>query len=437
MHEVKLNLLTMTLPPLNLPILALLTVVSLGRAADQPAAPLAPLNGDFAKFDARARAGERLNVVFLGGSLTWGSGSSDPELFSYRALVSKDLEEHYPAAHFTFWDAAIGGTSSNLAAFRLQRDVISHHPDLVFIDYTINDDPYTVDEEKLASYESLTRRVLLETGAPVELAILAVKPDLIPAQRKPRPRDAKHKEVAAAYNTALADAVAYMNGQVEKGRYTPDDMWVPETGGTHPCNKGYQLYSEVVFQSFLDAVAQKQVCRVPDKMLFADTYMTWKRQRLSQLTPLPQGWAVGRPSTSGMAFDFYMSRWLDDITIATPGAQPLRLKIKAKTVLLLGENTPKSGKFAVTIDGKPAVSPDSKDGVYDSTKAHLTGNMHLVRVLAQGLDPNVEHILEITPQLEHVVPPPIDDKKQPEYDQVVRIESLCVAGEPATIEVAP
>jgi len=413
--------------------LALFTLGTLGKTAES----LAPLMGDFSKFDQRARAGEHLNVVFLGGSLTWGSGATDPQLFSYRALVGRRLEEHYPQAHFTFWDSAIGGTSSNLAAFRLQRDVIAHRPDLVFIDFTINDGPYDVDDEKLASYESLTRRVLIETGAPVELVILAVKPDLELANRKPRPRDAKHKEVAAAYNTPLADAVAYMNAEVQKGRYTTDEMWpnVPDT--THPGNKGYQLYSEAVMQSFLDAVARKQVCRVPDKMLFADTFMTWKRQHLSELTPLPSGWSVGLPSTLGVAFDFYMSRWLDDITVATPGAQPFRVKINAKTVMLFGELTPKSGKFLVTIDGKPAISPDSKDGIYDPLPMRMTGNMHLVKVLATNLDPGVTHMLEIVPQLEHVAPPPLDGKPQPEYDQVVRIESLCVAGGPASIERAP
>jgi len=392
--------------------------------------------GDFSKFDQRARAGEHLNVVFLGGSLTWGAASTDPQLFSYRALVGQRLEEHYPQAHFTFWDAAIGGTSSNLAAFRLQRDVIAHHPDLVFIDFTINDNPYSVDDEKLASYESLTRRVLLETGAPVELIILAVKPDLEPAHRQPRPRDAKHKEVAAAYNTALADAVSYMNVEVQKGRYTPDQMWNPETGDTHPNNTGYLLYSEAVWQAFLDAVAQKKVCLVPDKMLFGDTYMTWKRQRLSQLTPLPAGWTVGHPSTFGVAFDFYMSRWLDDVTIATPGAAPFRVKFQAKTVLLFGEATPKSGKFLVTIDGKPAISQDSKDGIYGQT-TRIDGNMPMVKVLAINLDPTVTHTLEITPQLVQVTPPAIDGTPQPAYDQVIRIESLCFAGGPATAEVAP
>jgi hypothetical protein len=33
----------------------------------------------FARFDRRANAGERLNVVFFGCSLTWGANATDPQ----------------------------------------------------------------------------------------------------------------------------------------------------------------------------------------------------------------------------------------------------------------------------------------------------------------------------------------------------------------------
>ena len=62
-----------------------------------------------ADFVRRAEAGERLSVVWFGGSLTWGANASDPNRTSLRALVSKRLEETYPKAHFRFKDAAIGG----------------------------------------------------------------------------------------------------------------------------------------------------------------------------------------------------------------------------------------------------------------------------------------------------------------------------------------
>ena len=73
----------------------------------------------FTEFDRKAKAGDRLNVVFFGASLTWGANASDPVETSYRAVMRDRFEQHYPAAHFRFRDSAIGGTGSQLGAFRL------------------------------------------------------------------------------------------------------------------------------------------------------------------------------------------------------------------------------------------------------------------------------------------------------------------------------
>ena len=96
--------------------------------------------GSFAEFDARAKAGERLNVVFFGASLTWGANASDPVETSYRAVMRDRFEKEYPAAHFRFRDSAIGGTGSQLGVFRLDRDVLARKPDLLFLDFSANDD---------------------------------------------------------------------------------------------------------------------------------------------------------------------------------------------------------------------------------------------------------------------------------------------------------
>src|SRR5690606_9136467 len=99
----------------------------------------------FTAFDTRAKAGEHLKVVFFGASLTWGANASDPNETSYRAVVRDLLEKEYPAARFRFRDSAIGGTGSQLGAFRLERDVLAHKPDLVFVDFSANDNIYLDD----------------------------------------------------------------------------------------------------------------------------------------------------------------------------------------------------------------------------------------------------------------------------------------------------
>ncbi len=370
-----------------------------------------PVAGDFSNFEMRALAGESLSVAFLGGSLTWGARSTDPQLTSYRALVGQRLLEFYPKAHFTFWDAAIGGTGSQLGVFRLERDVLRRRPDLVFLDFTVNDGPFLTDQERLASYESLVRRIIQEAGAPVVQAIFAVKQDLAETPKQARPRDEEHKKISKAYNTGLGDAVTLMRERFLAGEADPDQLWPWFPDVTHPGDKGYALYAEAAWNGFREAVEQRKVCRVPEKMLRPSTYMNWRRQQLSGLSPLPRGWKVDSPLTMGLCFDFYMSRWLGDEAIASVGAEPLRLEFQGSMVLLFGEATKLSGKLLVKIDGAPVTTP-SGDVVYHPHRPD--GNMHWVPVLAQDLDPRKKHLLELIPMLAE--------------GEEIRIESVCVAG---------
>lgn len=369
---------------------------------------------DFAAFDRRATTdGERLNVVFLGGSLTWGAQASDPMLTSYRALTSRRLEERYPRARFRFWDAAIGGTGSELAAFRLERDVLARNPGLVFLDFTVNDGPFgTPSPDRLASYESLVRR-LVGAGVPVVQAIFAVKQDVLP-DAKPRPLDEAHKAIARAYGLPTGDAVALMRAKVAAGEATADELWDCPPDVTHPGDKGYALYAEAVWAAFVEAVAAKQVCHVPESMLHADTYMTVNRARLSSLGGLPSGWTVGQPHRNAVAFDFVMSRWADEMTIARgAGAAPLRLKVRGTHVLLFGDGTPISGRYQVCIDGGDTQT-------FDPGAHAKNGNFRHVQFVARGLAPDREHLVEIIPLL--------DDGRE------LQIESVCVAGAPASVE---
>ncbi|MHC4887576.1 MAG: SGNH/GDSL hydrolase family protein, partial [Planctomycetota bacterium] len=112
-------------------------------------------NASFAALDRRARAGDPISVVFFGASLTWGASASDPQVTSYRGRMMQYLQTRYPHTPFRFHDAAIGGSGSALGLFRLQRDVLRHRPDLVFLDFTANDGLHSDSPHPLACYETI------------------------------------------------------------------------------------------------------------------------------------------------------------------------------------------------------------------------------------------------------------------------------------------
>jgi lysophospholipase L1-like esterase len=381
-------------------------------------ASAARFTNTFAAFDERAKKGDQLSVVFFGGSLTWGAQATDPMRTSYRALVSARLQKNYPTAHFEFWDASIGGVGSQLGAFRLERDVLAHKPDLVFLEFTINDGPYTPpDQDRLASYESLVRR-MVQAGVPVVQIILPAKKDVLP-NPPARPLDAKHKEIAQAYGLAMADVVSWVKARVAEGKATPDQLWDAPPDVTHPGDAGYALYAEAVWNALQQAIVQNTQCQIPPTMLNADTYMTINRFKPASLEKLPEGWRVGNPLRSAIAFDFTPSRWMDSVVIASRASddaqspKSLVLTIEGRDLLFFGETTMHSGKYRVLLDGKEIKAVD-----VGSLGQH--GNWRYVEMLAQNLDASVHHV-EVIPDLAP--------------GQELRLESLCVAGAPAHVAV--
>jgi len=82
-------------------------------------------------FIAKLEAGKKVKVAYLGGSITAAGG--------WRVQSRQWLQEQYPKAKVEEIHAAIGGTGSDLGVFRLQNDVLRHKPDLLFVEFAVND----------------------------------------------------------------------------------------------------------------------------------------------------------------------------------------------------------------------------------------------------------------------------------------------------------
>lgn len=80
-------------------------------------------------------------IVALGDSITQGAmayQTMNPERVYHRFLQQR-LQEAYPLTTFSTINAGVSGSTAPQALQRLERDVISHHPDLVLIAFGAND----------------------------------------------------------------------------------------------------------------------------------------------------------------------------------------------------------------------------------------------------------------------------------------------------------
>lgn len=121
--------------------------------------------GDVARLQhvlASARRGEKIVVGVIGGSITQGAMASKPEL-QYGPLIAKWWRETFPKAQVEFVNAGIGATGSNYGTLRARRDLLSHQPDFVVVEYGVNDGN---SRECAETYEGLLRQILKQPNAP-------------------------------------------------------------------------------------------------------------------------------------------------------------------------------------------------------------------------------------------------------------------------------
>ncbi len=400
--------------------------------------PLNPMPS-FAAFRDKAESGQRVDVVFLGGSLTWGANASDPQRTSYRALVADRLMDRFPRTPFRFHDAAIGGTGSQLGGFRLGRDVLARGPDLVFLDFTANDNIRTADPETLSSYEWIVRRVIRDADAVVVPVVFPFRGEATQGDLTLMPgRDATLR-IAEAYRLPVGDAVVEVQRRLAGGEFTAEELWPWD--GAHPDDPGYAVFADAAWAALETALADGRAVRVPDEPLHGDRYRHVLRAVLAeQDAPLPPGWRVDTPSRVAAWYDGLMSRWLGRVAVAggpdaTPLAPPappapLRATFRARCVGVFGEETLTSGRYRVLIDGQP-VTPGKDRPAFDASSVRMGGNRQHFVMFATGLEESVDHTLEIIPELD-APEPDAPEPNTPEPDatpgQELRLESVCLAG---------
>ena len=374
-----------------------------------------------AQFDRKAAAGRPVSIIFFGGSLTWGANASDPLTTSYRGLMMRYLRDKYPKTPITFYDAAIGGTGSQLGMFRLERDVLSRKPDLVFLDFTVNDGAEETDIESLASYERIVRELLAKESMVMPVLLMfqwhAGNPDApLPARHQ------AHQKLADAYHLPVANVVPYVRRKVRDGT---DIKTIWPFDGAHPDDPGYRLFFEVVRDRFEQALKDKTPAALPETPVFENFYPKRKRAILVE-DKLPDGWTREKTYRTSLWFDGLSSRWMRDVACASATSKPGALEVvfEGSMVGIFGEHNGLTPPVKVWIDGRPIQVPKAKEGDFlwplDTAKFSPpqkgSGNLFLWQSFAKNL-PDGRHTLRIEPVWEGA------DK-----DAELRIESVCSAG---------
>lgn len=188
----------------------------------------------------RAAKGESLVIGFLGGSITQGSLSSTPKT-CYAYLVYEWWKKSFPNAAFSFVNGGIGGTTSHYGGARAWKDVLCYRPDIVTVDFSVNDDANEFFEE---TYEGMLRRLLAAPSAPAVVVLNNAFYDTGKNAQDYHNRIADHYGIP---HVSIKDTVYpdVESGKIVRADITPDNL--------HPNDKGHRLVADEICK-LLDSI---------------------------------------------------------------------------------------------------------------------------------------------------------------------------------------
>ena len=188
----------------------------------------------------RAANGESLVIGFLGGSITQGSLSSTPKT-CYAYLVYEWWKKSFPNAPFSIVNGGIGGTTSHYGGARAWKDVLCYRPDIVTVDFSVNDDANEFFEE---TYEGMLRRLLAAPSAPAVVVLNNAFYDTGKNAQDYHNRIADHYGIP---HVSIKDTVYpdVESGKIVRADITPDNL--------HPNDKGHRLVADEICK-LLDSI---------------------------------------------------------------------------------------------------------------------------------------------------------------------------------------
>ena len=312
-------------------------------------------------FFQKLERGESVNIAYLGGSITQQDG--------WRPKTLQWFREQFPQAKISEIHAAIGGTGSDLGVFRLKQDVLDHSPDLLFVEFAVNDGGVEPDRIH-QTMEGIVRKTI-RNDPTTDICFVYT---LVGAWTQTL-RDGKFPRAASAME-AIADhygipsihmglRVAILEGEgklifksakpkTEEEKKALEGKILFSPDNVHPyTDTGHELYLQAV------ARGMNQIRKIgkpgPHTLPNPFTEKNWENANMLPLSKaeLSSGWRKLDPETNAIAKRF-QNRMPAMYYTNQPG-ESIRFQFKGTCVRIYDILGPDCGQVNVKIDQNPIV----------------------------------------------------------------------------------
>lgn len=362
----------------------------------------AHVRGGLPNFFEKAGSGGEVRVAYLGGSITAQPG--------WRPKTLAWFQQQFPQAKFSEINAAIGGTGSDLGVFRLQHDVLEHRPDLLFIEFAVNDDgaaPMRIEQ----AMEGIVRQTwranpntdvcFVYTVAQSQLTNL--DQGFLPSSAAAMEQVADHYAIPSIHMGVEVARLAREGKVIFKGDrpkdFSPTNSPILfSTDGVHPIPEtGHELYLQAIVRSMgsMRSAARQAVAHRLIEPLRSDN---WENARMIALQPamLAGKWEkLGSERGPGKDFGTQMGV----IWKATEPGATLSFSFKGTTAAIYDLLGPDSGRVGIKMDDQYEKTVTRMDGYCTYTRiakldlGKVPAGVHHVTLTLKSEQPDKRKIL--------------------------------------------
>ena len=193
----------------------------------------------------KAKKGGHYTVGFLGRSITMGSGASDPSL-CYAKRVFDWFCNTFCHSDFSYVNAGIGATDSQFACARVEDDLLCFKPDIVFLEFSVNDENTPHFKE---TYEGLVRRILSAKKKPALVLVHNM------FYEDGHSAEEIHSSIGRRYNLPCISIknTLFMAYSLENKDWKPYSK-----DGLHPSDEGHRLVAGIIAEGLKELASGRQ-----------------------------------------------------------------------------------------------------------------------------------------------------------------------------------
>lgn len=328
-----------------------------------------------------------ITIAYLGGSITEGYQVSRKQ--SYASQATTRLKDLFEYENFTTVNAGLSGTSSTIGLLRSNEDVFKQKPDLIIIEFAVNDGKDAISQ---LAFDSLIKQCLMQENKPAVILLFTVLENGYTCQEE-------MSKIGEVYQLPMISVDNLIKSTKESGEFSWSDYAMDEA---HPNYKGHKMIAESIEYLVFSHMEEIQNGQIDEELDYSEISakgaVFFPMNLYNSLNFKPE--QVGGFEIGSSNIDHFPNGWLWGK--GTNSSESMEFQITGTNLILLykEENNDKIGNMEVYIDGEytKTIYGNSTSGWNNPQTAVLLNSdkieTHTVRLVPEaGSEEKIFHIL--------------------------------------------